>query len=990
MEFCLTHQYHQKPEIFRLNEMENRSYFIPYPSEKASLLPREESAFFFLLNGEWKFHYESSLYDMEDFYKEGYDDSGFDTVTVPETWQTHGIDQAQYTPSPYPFIFDPPYAPEKNPMAAYVKDFDFDPKAGKKYELHFEGKDSSVHVWLNGKFIGYGEVPHQDSAFDVTANLRKGKNRLCVAVLKWCSGSYLDDQDKIRLSGLFRDVYLLERAPQGVQDFSLTTKNDGSISVDVKADAPVDIKIMDGETLVAQGAQCCVDAPHLWSAEDPYLYDLVISCAGEVIRHRFGFREISMDKGVFKVNGMPVKLYGVNRHDANPDTGYVTDMDWMRNELLLMKEHNISAIRTSHYPNDPRFYEMCNELGFYVMCEADFESHGCVYHRHFDLTTGSPLYSAAIHDRMERMYAAFRNYSCIVIWSLGNECGWGCNLRNEMLWFKKTDPSRPLHYQDVWLRKFWPTLSEEEQQEVLNNMDFASTTYPAEELLAYYLDLVGDHHGFVMNEYSHAMGNSCGDLRYYDQKMEEHPQFVGGFIWEWADHALRLTDDNGKEYFGYGGDFGETHHLSNVCMDGIVAPDRRPHSALREVRAVFAPIRIVKTENGYQIKNRFSFRNLSELTIVWEKQEEGEITAQGELCVNAAPGQTVDIPAPVCDKTEKADGVLLMRVMDGEREVTAFSFALESPARQLAEVGRPTLTETTTAFIITAGEITYTFRKDMGTLTSLMISGKEMLDAPLWWNGYRPFTDNQCSPVGTRDGKPRSAYYLTKHPWFDNTEYGETILRPFAATQTPEGIKLAGEYIFAPQGKRNLTRGHMEYRIDNRGHLTIYQNGKINPDLPTWLPRYGLCLPLKGNEVKVNYFGLGPKECYEDKSVHALLGRYEYLPDDPADAYEKPQECGSRCGVRWVDVENEDMILHIDSKRMAFTVSHYDIHQIAKEKHSKDLIKTDKTYVYCDYRMSGVGSNSCGGEPPKEEFRINPGEEFEFAITLAPQKKRES
>ncbi len=262
-----------------------------------------------------------------------------------------------------------------------------------------------------------------------------------------------------------------------------------------------------------------------------------------------------------------------------------------------------------------------------------------------------------------------------------------------------------------------------------------------------------------------------------------------------------------------------------------------------------------------------------------------------------------------------------------------------------------------------------------------------MLDTPIWWNGYRPCTDNECSPVGTRDGKPRSSYYLAKHPWFENSEYSEIYVRSFVARSTDDGIILSGEFIFAPQGKRNLTRGYMEYRIDANGSLTIYQKGIVNPDLFTWLPRYGLCLPLKGNAVKIQYFGLGPKECYEDKNIHALLGRHEYLPDDPADTYEKPQECGSRCRVNWVDVENEDMILHIDGNNFAFTASHYDIHQISRERHSKDLIRTDRTYVYCDYRMSGVGSNSVGGEPPKKQFRINPGERFEFSITLSPQIK---
>lgn len=988
MKFCLMHPYHRNSNIIRLNELKDHAYFTPYATEEQSRHPREMSDRFFPLCGEWKFHYQASIYDMPDFYEEGFDDSVFEPVQVPETWQAHGVDSAQYITSPYPFLFDPPHVPEKIPTAAYVREFDFDPSSDRRYELHFEGKDSCIYVWLNGQFVGYGESPHNDSVFDVTDKLKKGANRLCVAVLKWCTGSYLDDQDKIRLSGLFREVYLLERAPQGVQDFSIRTYMDGRFDISVTAGAPVSVKIVKDDQVLAAEMNGQLPDVKLWTAETPELYDLIIECADEVIRHRFGFREVSVNDGVFTVNGVPVKLYGVNRHDINPDTGYVTSVDFIRSELSLMKAHNINAIRTSHYPNDPRFYELCDEMGFYVMSEADMECHGCIYHRRFDLVIGSPAFAAAIHDRMVRMYQTLKNFSCITMWSLGNECGWGVNLRNEMLWFKQVDESRPIHYCDVWLRNFWPTLPEDEQREVLENMDLVSTTYPAEELLKYYMDFIEDHHHcFIMNEYSHAMGNSCGDLRYYDEQMEKNPRFAGGFIWEWADQAMRMSDDQGRPYFGYGGDFGETHHMGNLCMDGTVGPDRRPHSSLREAKAVFAPIRIEKADNGFTVRNRYFFSNLSRLKLIWERWEEGQITARGDMVLDVAPSKTVHIPSPTALNAQKTDGVLVFRAMEGEHEVAVFSFVLNSPARVVPAVGEPKLSETDTEYAVTAGAITYRFRKDEGTLTSLTVENKEMLAAPLWWNAFRPFTDNECSIVGTRDGKPRSKYYLTEHPWFGNIEHGETVVKNFLAEQTDDGVVLRGEFILASQGRRHITRGQMTYRIDRQGRLTVSQTGKVNEELMTWLPRYGFCLPIKGNEVTVNYFGLGPNECYEDKCTHAVWGRYAYQPDDPIDRYEKPQECGSRCGVRWVDVENSDMLLHIDASSMAFTVSHFDMHQMVKATHDKDLIQTDQTFVYCDYRMSGVGSNSCGGEPPKPEYRINPGDEYQFSVTITPQKK---
>ena len=603
---------------------------------------------------------------------------------------------------------------------------------------------------------------------------------------------------------------------------------------------------------------------------------------------------------------------------------------------------------------------------------------------HQDLVTGSEVFAEAIHDRMSRMYESFKNNTSIVIWSLGNESDWGSNLRREMLWFKQVD-SRPVHYCEVWRESTWKSLSEAEQREVRKNIDIVSVMYPTEELLERYLAFIGNTHALVLAEYSHAMGNSCGDLRFFDDKMEKNLGFAGGFIWEWADHGLRLRDENGKTYFGYGGDFGDVHNMSNVCVDGTVSSDRHPHSSLREAKAVFAPIRITRAENNFEIRNRYSFRNLSALNIHWEKQEEGQITQTGTFSVEVEPGETAVVSSPIGMSAHKADGVLTFRVMDGDREVTAFSFALESPVRQLPTVGHPALFETKSEYIVKAGDVVYRFRKDRGTLTAMSVSGREMLDAPLWWNPYRPFTDNECSPIG--DIRMRSCYALTQNRAFGNTEYGEMRVRPFKARQTAEEITISGEFVFAVQGREYLTRGHIDYHINPRGHVTIHQKGIFNPKLPVWLPRYGFCLPLRDNDVKVRYFGLGPKECYEDKSVHAILGRYDYLPDDPEDAYEKPQEFGSRFGVRWVDVENEDMILHVDTDAMAFTVSHLDIHQIGKAAHAKDLISTDKTFLFCDYRMSGVGSNSCGGEPPKEEYRINPGEEYDFCVTLAPEKK---
>ena len=569
MNAILSLNHHKDPQVFRVNELEDHAYFIPFATKEQTSLPREKSPFFHSLNGVWRFLWRPSIYEFEDFFAPDYDLSSFEEITLPECWQTHGKDYAQYQASAYPFLADPPHIPEKNPVASYVKDFDIVPVAGKRYELHFEGKDSCVYVWLNGHFVGYGEVPHNDSAFDVTPYLQSGANRLCVAVLKWCTGTYFDDQDKLRLSGIFRDVYLLERAEQGVRDLALTADQTGRLDLTVTSGAPVRASVFEGERLLGSAEingnwqwQC--EAPRLWSAEAPHLYDLVLECAGEVIRRRFGFRTVAIQNGVFTVNGKPVKFNGVNRHDTAPDVGYAVDETFVRAELVQMKQHNVNAIRTAHYPNAPYFYDLCDELGFYVMCEADQECHGMTYLQNWGGLVNDPLWAPCIHDRMVRMYEAFKNSPAIVIWSLGNEAGWGQNLNNEAIWFHQIDPTRPVHYEGAF--NAYTKLEEDELIRRTENIDLLSAMYPPlsdNGGSRAYVQASLEHPAFakmpyVMCEYSHAMGNSCGDLTDYWEMIYAYDSFFGGCIWEFTDHAVQLDreDANGRPKFVYVGDFG--------------------------------------------------------------------------------------------------------------------------------------------------------------------------------------------------------------------------------------------------------------------------------------------------------------------------------------------------------------------------------------------------------------------------------------------------
>jgi len=984
---------HREPRCFREGEMPDHAYFIPFECAEKLGFPREQSAYFHLLNGEWLYHWEPSLYDMDDFYRDGADLSTFEKISVPEVWQTHGRDYIQYQSSPYPFMFDPPHVPEKNPCAAYVKDFEWHRAAGKRCELVFEGKDSCVYVWLNGEYIGYGEAPHNSSVFDITAHLNDGGNRLCVLVLKWCSGSYLDDQDKIRLSGLFRDVYILERSESGVRDFTITADTAGCVSLKIDADAPVTAEILDGGRPVCRAeitdgaADFRIDNPKLWSAETPYLYELRLSCAGEYIRHAFGLREVCIRGGAFTVNGRAVKLCGVNRHDAHPDTGYVVTPKFMRAELVLMKRYNINAVRTAHYPNDPRFYEICDELGLYVMSEADMETHGCTYVGDWSRLMKDPDYADAILDREMRMYGSLKNFTSIVIWSLGNESGWGPNSERAAVLLRGLDPTRCLHFECAANRNIFAKLDDEQKRRVNEILDFHSVMYPTFDRLKTLHEDPAITRPIVMCEYSHAMGNSSGDLRFYDDLIRTSPRYAGGFVWEWCDHAIHQTDENGVRYLGCGGDFGEKHHAGNVCMDGLVNPERDPHSALHELKAVYAPIRVLRRSDGMiELENRHDFLPLSACEITWTVLADGVTAAHGVLEADAAPGERVCVRIPTEEPYSAGEAVLTVRAAcknptawaDAGHEIAVFGFMLSCISAKPAASAVPCLTETHAEYTVSGARFSYTFRRDEGTLTQMTLDGTALLEGPMRWICWRAPTDNDNSMIK----EANIAVHWHKTREFGNIEWPELSVRNFRAETTAEAVILRGDFIFGVQGRCAISRGTVEYTIDGNGRLTVRQCGQFSEKLPYFLPRYGYELDLREMPEDMRYFGLGPMECYEDKISHAVPGWYDYIPDDPAGAYEKPQESGSHCGTMWVTAVLGEAKVRVSGESFSFCASRFDMHEIAAAPHRKDLRPTDGGRVYIDYRMSGVGSASCGGQPPVESCRINAGELFDFTIAI--------
>lgn len=732
--------YYKNRSVLHSGTMPNRSYFVPRPrtvSNNGELLadsaclgdirqsPLDRSDRVCSLDGTWAFRYYRSIYDLDEdvkagrtrFFEDGFDPThdlgagAFGSIAVPSTWECEGHGRQQYVNAQYPFPFDPPHVPEDNPCGVYVRSFDYhaDPDAPRAF-LDFEGVDSCFYVWLNGTFVGYSQVSHSTSEYEVSKALREGENTIAILVLKWCDGSYLEDQDKFRMSGIFRSVYLLRRPQTGIRDFFTHT----SLAPDPRsADVTVDFDFLDGVTvpvtvtlLDAHGreigrvvshavsgtdetgcpladsaddvmnsgsvgsfhaqaaAEFHIDEPELWNAEEPYLYTLVFETGepghGEAITDRVGVREVCVRDGVFEINGSPVKLHGVNRHDSNPVTGFTVTREDMLTDLRLMKEHNVNAIRTSHYPNAPEFTAMCDELGFYIIAEADIESHGVEmqygygdgepqFNWHGEIND-NPQWFPSILDRVERSVERDKNHACVVIWSMGNEAGYGRGFERALAWTKGFDPSRLTHYESA----FHPA---DGKVFDYSNLDLYSRMYPSIEEIREYFERAtsqgagkdghdgaygeGDDHAvrpYVLCEYCHAMGNGPGDLEDYFDACEDYPGFAGGFIWEWCDHAIdRGYTIDGQTIYSYGGDNGEYPDDGNFCMDGLVYPDRTPHTGLKEFKNVFRPLRVMdydQANGALTLRNYMDFLNADTFTITWRLLVDGKMASEGIIAAD--------------------------------------------------------------------------------------------------------------------------------------------------------------------------------------------------------------------------------------------------------------------------------------------------------------------------------------------------------------------
>lgn len=1007
-------RYYENLSVLHENTMPARAYYIPASRRMDNFVEhREESDRMQLLNGTWKFQYFNSIYDIQDsFFEKNYDTENFDEIQVPSVWQMAGYDTHQYTNIRYPFPFDPPYVPQDIPCGAYVHTFEYsrDEKAPKSF-LNFEGVDSCFYVWINGSYIGYSQVSHMTSEFDVTDVLQDGTNTVAVLVMKWCDGSYLEDQDKFRMSGIFRDVYILKRPKQAISDYHIKTRIEdmlAKVEIEMKFYSPLNVKISIEDrngAVVALGsiaeegtAVLEIASPELWNTENPYLYKLILETENEVIVDHIALRKIEIKDKVIYLNGQKIKFRGVNRHDSDPVTGFTINPEQIINDLTLMKQHNFNAIRSSHYPNAPFFYEMCDKYGFMVIDEADIEAHGpfMIYRkedtdynrfkRWNEKIADDPVWEEAIVDRVKLMVERDKNRFCIVMWSMGNESAYGCNFEKALEWTKNFDPDRITQYESARYRNYDETYD-------YSNLDVYSRMYPALSEIQEYLDKDGSK-PFLLVEYCHSMGNGPGDFEDYFQMIQDNDKMCGGFVWEWCDHAIAHgTAENGKTIYAYGGDHGEEIHDGNFCMDGLVYPDRTVHTGLLEYKNVYRPARVIsydKESGELVLHNYMDFDNLKDyVKISYELTQDGLLIGKGKLAeVSVVPhskGKTnLQVNVPEDGKCYLKLTYHLKKEMPLLEEDYILGFdeievSQKDAKCQLAEKwvektvtdSELQVSEDDTQIHIKGREFAYTIDRRTALFTEMKFAGREYLNHPMELNIWRAPTDNDM--------------YI-KSEW-KKAHYDKAYTRAYTTevVQGKHGVKITSHASVVAETVQKILDVTITWKIEAAGKIDADIAVTKDDEFPD-LPRFGVRMFLDKKLSATRYFGMGPQESYCDKHQAASHGLYHANVDDLHEDYIRPQENGSHYDCEYVELNNSRYGIVVSAENaFSFNASYYTQEELEKKTHNYELTESDSVVFCADYALNGIGSNSCG-PVVLDQYRFD-DVLFRFQFTLIPYVK---
>ena len=877
---------------------------------------------------------------FEKFTPELFNAEGKNEEKVPFCWQVRGYDAHQYTNVRYPFPYDPPYILKDIPCGVY--DFDYELKSDKeKHYITFQGVDSCFYLFVNGNFVGYATISHALHEFDITNYLQK-QNKIKVVVLKWCSGSYLEDQDKLRMSGIFGEVKILHRPQDHVFDYSLKSDIvDGKGVVRFVADKACKVTVKDGEKVVGvsegEKVEFQIENPKLWNAEEPNLYDVIIERKGETFFEKVGVRKVTIEKGVFLLNGKPVKFKGVNRHSSTKK-GYVETIEDLKTDLAILKENNFNAIRTSHYPPHPELPRLCDEQGFYLMLEADVETHGVVSRfggydcEYFNDIAEDPQFQEAIVARSASAYERDKNRTSVLIWSLGNESGWGENFEQAARFIQSVD-DRPVHYENVWCAK------DADRSKELAKFDFSKTSLDMESRMYAPWQYIDEYDGeipYVLCEYTHAMGNSCGDAHDYWAAIYRNPKACGAFVWEFCNHTVETPD--GKIL--YGGDFGEKYHDGAFCMDGLVTMDRKCNPSMYELKEVYAPVTCAFDNGVLTITNRYDFISLDEIEGSYEWTEDGEKIGGGALDLSGvSAGETkgfaLDVPCVkgylTLDLFFKKNGKVV-----GRKQIVVNSEYQGENANELKDI----------SFKETDGKI---------SVEDFIVDVQ-----PIW---TRASIDNdrdvdwKWKQVGLYDAQ----FFVTSK----TTEENAVVIKGAIVCDTVQKI---ADVCIKVTGEGDRIRFAVQTKITTKVEF---------------LPRFGITLTLNPAFKKGVYFACGNGEAYIDRNLAAPLGLYEIEAGENY-AYTHPQESGSHYGAKFICLTDGNNRYMVDAKKdFSFCLTQYAVSDYKPHIYEMDK-DTGRLYLHIDYKMSGVGSNSCG---PKLEKRYALTEtEFEYEFTVKAVK----
>jgi beta-galactosidase/beta-glucuronidase len=991
----------EDPKAFQINALPAHAWFIPYP-DPDSPIPDflEESQSIINLNGEWGFAFFESPHKIPNDMLINPQGNSFSVkLNVPGCWEMAGFDKPQYLNVMYPFPVDPPHVPSQNPTGLYHRTFLMpDGVDGKQVVLSFLGVSSAFEVYLNGEFVGACKGSHMTSEFLVNPFLNPdGENHLSVVVYKWCDGAYLEDQDMWRLHGIFRDVYLSIRpkdflldvqvfsdyrceTSQGDLTVSFKTFEGEALPLRVTLFDPNDTALFSRELSSKDNLQETLSGINAWSAEIPELYELVVETLNEndgtveTAGFRIGFRHVETSEGQLHINGTPIKLKGVNRHEFDPDSGWTVSKETMEKDIRMMKQFNINTVRTSHYPNHPCWYSLCDRYGLYLIDEADLETHGFQITGKWNELSDSEDWEAACLDRAERLVERDKNHPSVVFWSLGNESGYGRNIDRMAAWVREKDPSRLIHYEGAG------------EAEIV---DVVSVMYPTiKTLRSAGENEADDPKPYFMCEYAHAMGNSPGNLREYWELIYQYPRLIGGCVWDWVDQGIRNPDPACPSSFLYGGDFGDIPNDGNFCIDGLVNPNREPHPGLYELQYWYQPVHVMRLDwerKTVVIKNRHHFRTLDHLCGSYRIKAEGKVIKQGTLSLpKIEPNAEGTLAIPENDLEFTLQKEIWLELEFSLKEDSSWAQTghiiarsqhllrepQQVPHQEKEKIQGLSLTQSDTAITVNDEMQTFTINPDTGWIESWIVEGSQILLEPLKINIWRAPTDNDVhiAKEWILDGLDRTKAFpsrLEVHPTDD-----KAIVINVSGKLAADGYK--------PHSQYRLT-----YTFLPGGFLKF--DLKFDPfNLLTRLPRLGFKTRLASQYSQVAWYGRGPHESYPDSKDSAFVGEYKLGTRDLFHAYINPQENGNRSDVRWVAIDGKDSPgLRIKGQPVLnFSIHYCSLENLTQAAHINEIRWEDTLYLYIDAAQTGLGSNACGPDT-LPEYQLSPQVvDFSFIISI--------